>query len=260
VSSKRTLVMAGALAAGLVAVFLVFNYVRGIENRQKENVKLVDVYVAKGPIPEGTPGEQAVASGAIALSKVNAEYRPANAISSPDEIAAKASLFNISGNTIITQGMFVDPSEAKLSFQARLSNPDYVATTVQLDQVRAAGGFVSPGDYVNIMLVTSGEGSASVSMLYQKVRVLAVGSSVTRAQAQETGATASNGLLTFEVPQEAALLITAAAQSGGMYLTLVPDNFVPKPYPTVSLDAVLGLPGQDPNLLTPYGPAGFPGS
>lgn len=252
--------MGGALVAGLLAVFLVFNYVRGVEGQQQENVRLVDVFVAKGPIPEGTPGEQAVANGSIALSKVNAEFRPSNAISSPDEIVAKAALFNISPNTIITQGMFVDPSEAALSFQARLSNPDFVATTVQLDSVRAAGGFISPGDFVNIMLVNSTEGASSVSMLYQKVRVLAVGTSITRAQTAEAGGSSNSGLLTFEVPQEAALLITAASQSGGMYLTLVPDNYVPVAYPTVSLDSAGGLPGQIESQLTPYGPEGFPGS
>jgi pilus assembly protein CpaB len=252
--------MAGALAAGLIAVFLVFNYVRGVENQQQANVQLVDVYVAKGPIAAGTPGEQAIASGAIALSKVNAEFRPVNAISSPDEIAAKVAVFPISNNTIITQGMFVDPSEASLSFQARLSSPDFVAVTVQLDQVRAAGGFISPGDFVNIMLVNGGtDGTASVSMLYQKVRVLAVGSSTSPTQKEENANTANSGLLTFEVPQEAALLITAASQSGGMYLSLVPDNYVPTPYPTATIGGEAGLPGQNPSQLTPYGPEGFQG-
>jgi Flp pilus assembly protein CpaB len=249
--------MAGALAAGLIAVFLVFNYVRGVENQQQANVQLVDVYVAKGPIAEGTLGEQAIASGAIALSKVNAEFRPVNAISSPDEIAAKGAAFGISNNTVITQGMFVDPADASLSFQGRLSSPDFVAVTVNLDQVRAAGGFVSSGDFVNIMLVVPGVDGAppSVSLLYQKVRVLVVGDGCTEYECNVF----PGGLITFEVPQEAAMLITAAGQSGYMYLSLVPDTYVPTPYPTATIGGEAGLPGQIPSQLTPYGPEGFQG-
>lgn len=259
-SSKRTLVVVGALVAALVAVFLVFSYVRGVENQKAEDSQLVKVYVAKSEIPQGAIGEQAFARGVIALTEVNAEFRPVGAIESPEQIAAKGAAFNIAPNTIITQGMFVDPTEANLSFQARLSNPDYVAVTVQLDQVRAAGGFISPGDYVNMMLVQQSEGGGSpvASMLYQKVRVLAVGSSTSRQQAEEVGTNAgSSGLITFEVPQSSALLITVAAQSGGMYLTLVPDNYVPVPFGPATVSGE--LPGQDPSRLTPYGPQGFTG-
>lgn len=267
-NSKRTVMMIGSIIVGLVAILLIVNYVRGVENKEEENSRKVQVYVARGPIAEGTPGEQAIANGSITVSEINAEFRPDTAIVSPDEIAAKAALLNIAPNTVIVRGMFIDPSEASLSFQARLSNPEYVAVSVQLDQVRAAGGFVSPGDFVNMMvLTTTTEGNSELGMLYQKVRVIAVGSNVTTTASRtgEDGSgvssgsaqTSSSGLITFEVPQEAALRIASANQSGGLYLTLVPNDYVPQPLGNVSVLNQSDLPGSDPGRLTPYGPGGI---
>jgi pilus assembly protein CpaB len=260
VNSKRTIIMAGSIVAGLVAALLIFNYVRGIENKQAEGVRLVEVYVAKANIPSGTPGDAAIASGAIAVSQINAEFRPENIITSADEIAAKASLFDIAPNTVITRGMFVDPSQTSLSFQARISRPDYVAVTIQLDQVSAVGGFLSPGDYVNVMVGTTSQNeeqtTTGISLLYQKVRILAVGNNVnTNPQAAAEGAQGGNsGMLTLEVPQEAASLIVFSSTNGSLHLSLVPDSYTPVPVPPAD---GADLPGQDPARLTPYGPEGF---
>jgi hypothetical protein len=104
--------------------------------------------------------------------------------------------------------------------------------------------------------------------LYQAARVLFVDKSAVP-QPGEVGAngtsaanpsgtaqaTVNTGLLTLEVPAKAAQLI-ASISASDLYLTLLPANYTPEAmakldaYPTV-------LPGEDPNQLTPYGPAGF---
>jgi Flp pilus assembly protein CpaB len=110
-------------------------------------------------------------------------------------------------------------------------------------------------------------GAGTLSMLYQKVRVLAVGSNATIGPVSQddprAAAAGNSGVLTFEVPQEAASLIASAALSGGLYLTLVPDNYVPTEAPDISINdlSIFGnvLPGQNPQAYTPYGPEGFDG-
>jgi pilus assembly protein CpaB len=279
VSSRRTLILLGAIAVGVVAALLLFNYVRGIEDRANDNAKRVDVFSAQADIPRGTPGETAAADGSVSSSKIPQEFKPSTAITSVDEIEKKVALFDIAQGTVIVQGMFVDPATTQISFRERLENPDHVAITVSVDQVRGVAGFLVPGDEVNILVfqdVAGGEGGAPAPgevgitgvfnevsrYLYQKVQVLAVGQSTLlspgeQASAEEgsTASTGNTGLITFNVPPDAAQLIAMAQNGGGMYLTLVPEDYQPKelppPDPLVTL-----LPGEDPAVLTPYGPAG----
>ena len=102
--------------------------------------------------------------------------------------------------------------------------------------------------------------------LYQAARVLFVdktavpqpgevnaGATVTPTGAAQ--ATVNTGLITLEVPSQAAQLI-ASVDPAELYFTLLPSNYTPEalpklnPYPSV-------LPGEDPTQLTPYGPQGF---
>ena len=107
--------------------------------------------------------------------------------------------------------------------------------------------------------------------LYQSARVLFVdktavpqpgeitssGNSATPSGAAQ--ASVNTGLITLEVPPQAALLIASIAPEQ-LYLTLLPQNYSPEaiakldPFPANGL-----LPGEDTNQLTPYGPQGFQG-
>jgi Flp pilus assembly protein CpaB len=281
VSSRRTLILLGAIAVGVVAALLLFNYVRGIEDRANRNVERVDVFAAKSQVPRGTPGETAVADGSVGAAKIPQEFRPATAITSTDEIQKKVALFDIAPGTVIVQGMFVDPAQTQISFRARLKNPDHVAVSVSVDQVRGVGGFLVPGDDVNIMVFQQGGQGAETGggeapeggdqrvtavlnsfarMLYQEVHVLAVGATPQLAPGEQAQTTAEQpqdtGLLTFNVPPEAALWIASAQQGGGMYLTLVPEDYTPRLVQPID-PLITTLPGEDPAQLTPYGPEGY---
>lgn len=249
---------------GLVAALLLFNYVQGIEDRANNNAKRVDVYVAKTDIPRGTPGETAASDGAIGTAKIPQEFRPASAITTTDEIQKKVALFDIPQNTPIVQDMFVDPAQTQISFRERLRNPEHVAITVSVDQVRGVAGFLVPGDEVNILIAgqgSGGEGGAfpsAMRYLYQKVQILAVGQSTLLAPGEQTDANAAanngSGLITFNVPPQAAQWIASAQEAGGLYLSLVAEDYVPTPLPPI--DSGGELPGEAAGQLTPYGPTG----
>jgi pilus assembly protein CpaB len=267
VSSRRTLILVGAIAIGLIAALLLFNYVRGIEDRANNNAKRVDVYVAKTDIPKGTEGEMATSEGAVGTAQIPQEFRPASAITTTDEIQKKVALFDIPQNTPIVQDMFVDPAQAQISFRERLKNPEHVAITVSTDEVHGVAGFLVPGDEVNLMVTPqtdteSGGFAVTARYLYQKVQILAVGQSTLlspgeQVQTAKTGGAApaagNSGLITFNVPPEAAQWIASAQSQGGLYMTLVADDYIPKPLPQVQ-DAST-LPGES-GQLTPYGPNG----
>lgn len=277
-SSRRTLILLGAIAVGVVAALLLFNYVRGIEDRANDNAKRVDVFVAKADVPQGTPGETATADGSVGTSKIPQEFRPATAITSADEITKKVAVFDIAPGTVIVQDMFVDPSQTQISFRARLKNPDHVAISVSIDQVRGVGGFLVPGDDVNMLVFQEGgagnapEGapgqgpvsgvlSSVARMFYQDVHLLAVGENAQLAPGEEVStdaqeSTGSAGILTFNVPPEAALWIASAQQGGSIYLTLTAEDYTPRQVQPID-PLVTTLPGEDPAQLTPYGPQGY---
>lgn len=268
-SSRRTLILIGAIVLGVVAALLLFNYVRGIEDRANDNARRVDVYVADRDIPRGVPGETAADDGSIDQSQIPQEFRPASAVTTTDELQGKVALFDIPASSVIVRGMFVDPAQTQISFRARLRNPEHVAVSVSTDQVRGVAGFLVPGDEVNLMVfsdVPASEDTAAASSalqqvgryLYQKVQILAVGESTLLAPGEEvdTEETTSteSGIITFNVPADAAQWIAAAQESGGFYMTLVAPEYIPQPLPAPDLAGP--LPGEDPAVLTPYGPDG----
>jgi len=274
VSSRRTVILVGAVVVGLIAALLIYNYVQGIDGRANNNAALVNVYVAKGDIKRGTGGETAASSKIIDQSQIPQQFKPATAITTTDQLAKKVALFDIPANSVIVNGMFVDPATSQITFRERLTNKNYVAVTISASGVNAVAGFLVPGDEVNIgvpVKITNPSSPLPAGLnfdavyryLYQKVYIIAVGSSTVLAPGETTSATAATaaegGAYTFEVPPEAALWLMSAQTMGGMYLSLVPKDYSPAVVPPPPFNSST-LPGEDPAQLTPYGPNGRPGS
>jgi Flp pilus assembly protein CpaB len=258
-----------------VAVVLIWQYVRGIENNLYAESQPMTVFIAGQDIKRGTAGEAAVSDKSIVQGQVPQKFLPGTAITSVDEVQKKVALFDISPGTIVVRGMFVDQATTQISFRERLKNRTHVAMAVQVDQVHGVGGFLVPGDEVNIMVMGKYENSpnttlppngiaplkpeSSARMLYQKVQILAVGQTQLLSPGEQASATngaatatsgAGSGLLTLNVPIEAAQYL-ATFQSSGFYLSLVPKDYQPKAI--TPLPAIIDqLPGEDPAKLCPY--------
>lgn len=270
------MILIAAIAIGLLAAFLVFNYVQGAEDRANEDAQRVDVFVVQEPIPQGTLGDQAIEEELIGRDQIPQEFQPDTAVLNLDEISGKVSLANLAPGQVLVDGMFVDPTESDIGTSQQL-DPDQTAITVSVDEIRGVAGLLVPGDEVNLLVTEGGgeggdEGAASseslgqARYLFQKVQILAVGSQIATGPTGPDGAVegeeapaeeeTNSNLITFSVPADAAQLI-AAVQAGQLYLTLVPDDYEPTAIPPLDL-ANLGeaLPGEEGDALTPYGPAG----
>lgn len=151
-SSRRTAILIGAIGVGIIAVFLIVRYVNGIQEKADNETAQVSVFAAVEDIPRSSDGGQMVNEKKIVESTIPQKFRPATAIQSTDAIQKKVALFNISPGTVIVDGMFVDPSTTIISFRERLRNKNHVAISVQVDQVKGVGGFLVPGDEVNMMI------------------------------------------------------------------------------------------------------------
>ena len=267
-NSRRTLILIGAIAMGVVATFLLFNYVRGVEDRANEGTELVGVYVVRQDIPKGVFGEQADSAGWITQGQRPAQYRPAAAITDIDQIRGKVAVGDLTANQIVVQSMFIDPADAELTYAERIPE-GMVTATVSVDSVRGVAGLLSPGDKVNILIADEGgsgddpaAGAASAvtytnRYLYQAVEILAVGRSFAASSSElsrsddEPAQVVESGLVTFLVPPEAAQRIISAREQG-LYLSLVPPDYEPRALPLLPAEPT--LPGENASELTPYEP------
>ncbi len=271
-SSRRTLILVGAMVIGVIAALLIYNYVQGIDDRANKNAKLVDVFVAKSDIKRGTAGEQAANSKAVEQAQIPQQFKPATAITTTDQLAKKVALFDIPANSVIVDGMFVDPATSQITFRERLTNKNFVAVSIATDTIHGVAGFLVAGDAVNMAVPeeqakppetwTGLKQDKVFHYLYQKVYIIAVGSSTVLAPGETVdpkATSSSGGILTLEVPPDAALYIMGAQDKGAIYLSLVPKDYTPAVVAAPPF-IVPTLPGEDPNQLTPYGPAGKPAS
>jgi pilus assembly protein CpaB len=283
VSSRRTLILIAAIVIGALAAYAVVTYVGGIEDRANENAERVPVVRIREDIPRGTLGTDAVEFDLVETSEIAQEFFPATAISPDalDTILAKAAVADLARGQVLVEGMFVDPIDSQITAARRIAD-DNVAITISVDSIRGVAGLIVPGDFVNVMVVQEncgggtgedGETAApagttlilcrTARVLYQEVQVLFIDQSPIPLPGEQTGTaegeaapTAVNtGLITFQVPPEAAQLFAAVPQDG-FYLTLLPQTYVPAAIPEMDPNVTL-LPGEDPALLTPYGPDGI---
>ncbi len=286
VNQRRTLILIAAIVIGALSSFLVWNYVNGVQDEAYSNAERVPVYLVKTAIPRGTPGLDAAAY--ISKEDIPRKFKPANAITSMEDITNKVALNNLVPNQVVVSDMFVsaDDPNARASFTDglnRVRGEDQVAISITVDQVRGVAGLIQPGDFVNIMVYSSAnsggadgsKGAASSTAgvlprdaryLYQKAEVIAVGTQTLPQPGQsaqaasasggdgEAAAPAQNtGLITLVVPAKAAQYI-ASAPPDAMYLTLVARDYKPVPIPDLGTNPP--LPGESADMLTPYGPKG----
>lgn len=265
-SSRRTLILIGAIVIGGLAAFLTLNYVRGVENENAEKNQLVEVLVATGPIPKGASADEAVATRLIELGERRRADLPATAVRRNAEIAGQVAAVDLTGGEIITTSMFVADNELSGSKGTSLDKGN-VAITISVDEAAGVAGLIQPGDSINILAevkpAESGEGAAaglqaasggyglSTPSVYafQDVKVLAVGQSLGEPVAGAEGegeaagpAGGGSGLITVQLPPDQAALL-AGVRSANLYLTLNRPDYEPVPVPFLPI--VPSLPGEE---------------
>ncbi|MFV2001039.1 MAG: Flp pilus assembly protein CpaB [Acidimicrobiia bacterium] len=175
---RRTLVLIIAVALAGISGFAVWQYLSNVEDDLRSDIAEVVVYRATDPIASGEAGsesqnriaestalrEQVVFEGSTILctgaagdnaSKDPSEFGCPN---NPNDLNAildgKVAAGPIATGQLIAATSFADTRD----LQQRLSDaiaPGKVAISVQIDNVTASGGFIRPGDNVNILASAS---------------------------------------------------------------------------------------------------------
>ena len=274
--SKRTLLVVVAVFLAATAGLSATLYLNAQKTKYQESGKLVTVYVANAQIPAGTTGEQAISAGYIKQDQIPLKNRPETALtlaSQLDTIKNKVALVDLNRKDIISQSSFVDASVAQKTGASRL-DPTMTAVSVSVDQVKAVGGNLTPGDRVNIIAKSQGPDGPDINTepdnvyttVLQRVRILYIGNQAALAPGEQPpkdasgapiAAPATSGTITFEVPPAMAVrIVSLAAADGGIYLTLVNSEYVAQAnLPSVNDSVKLGKTETltpENGKLTPY--------
>ncbi len=279
--SRKIIMLVGSILIGALAGFALLNYVQGVENQAVIDSQPVSVWVVADNIPAGTTASDVLSTGRVVQRQIDPDFRPATAIADTVQIEGRVAVNNLAANQILVQGMFDDPEVVETTF-ADLVPAEHVAVSFAIDSVRAAGGFVKPGDFVDMIalgdpLPTLGDEDAfdtsasstpyqrPARYLYRGVRIIAVNSAIVGEAVPEggeaAGEEASSGSLTMTiaVPADAAQRILSVPESN-LVLSLLPDDWSPEALPNIIVEDILidaELPAEQPGLITPYGPEGF---
>ena len=216
---SRIIVMAVAVIAGGAAFFLVMTnqnapvVTQVIEPRKLETTK---VLVAARDLQRGERfGEKATEWKEWPKKAISPQFFPNSSPEKRDGLqnAVVRSSF-VAGEPIVDTKVAYSGASGLM---AALITPGYRAVTMRVTPESSSGGFVLPGDHVDI-LFTTGRGNRSVTkMLFEDVRVLAV-NTMHNANPEVTAFEGSN--VTIELLPDDAEAFTAARSTGALNLAL----------------------------------------
>ena len=214
----------------------------------------------------------------IPLFAVHDGTQTLHSIDSADTPAGSR-LFQAATDQVLA-GSFDDPGVVQTTFADQIPS-DQVAFSVTISEARAVNGFVSPGDFVDIIVlgdppVQAGEGdvfetSLQASPFQRPARSLFRGARVEFINNEVVGAVAAEGQLPPDEEQAANLEIgfvvpSSAAQRilsvdpADIVLTLLPPDWEIEQQANEVVEAIIvneDLPGENPQIITPYGADGF---
>ena len=280
--NKKIIMLVGSILLGALAGFALLGYVRGVEDDVREEVTRVPVWVVSGGgIAEGTTAATARSTSRLVESEIESGFRPANAITDLAEIEGQIAASNLVENQVLVAGLFADPDVVATTFSDQIA-PNHVAFSITIPKQRAVNGFLSPGDFVDIIVLgdeplqagaedafesslASSPYESPARTLFRGVRIESINNDIignVTADGQELPEDeAESNLLEIglSIPSDAAQRVLSVSQED-IVLALLPPDWTPEEQENVVLPAIIvgeDLPGEDRSLITPYGSDGF---
>ena len=278
--NKKIIMLVGSILLGALAGFALLGYVRGVRDEVLDDVSRVPVWVVSGPIAEGTTAASAQSTARLELSEIESSFRPANAITDLTQIEGQVAASDLVENQILLAGSFADPSVVETTFASQIA-PNHVAINISVPLTRAVNGNLSPGDFVDIIVlgdapVQPGEGDVfetslqaspyerPARTLFRGVRIESINDDVLGVPVDETAAAAVEEEIEvleigLAVPSSAVQRILSVSPDD-IVLGLLPPDWVPEQQINEVTEAIIvneDLPGENPLIVTPYGADGF---
>ena len=238
-----------AVVFAAVAGVLVWKYLTEADSRAEAKKDLVPVLVAKNKIARGTVFDAVVSDKLYQQTEIPkdslapGQIEPATADQLLSLYKGKVAATDIYAGTPLVSAQFVQSSQL-VSTVAGAIPKGKEAITINLDQTHAVGGFVTPGDEVNVLVhlpVKRADGNQTevTAFLIPGVKVIAVGASTvlptngtTANQVAADGNTTTTqpqvqpaSLITLQVTPREAEQIVHGVETGTIWLSLNPPDF-----------------------------------
>ncbi len=152
---RRTVVLVVSLALATISAFAIWAFLRAAEDEAREGLIQVPAYRATEFIPRGAAGDDVL--DRFEESTELDGLLPANAVQSRAQLEAtlqgRIALGPISVGQVVTGDLWGDPALEVVGL-SDLIDPGFQAISVRPDEVRGVGGFVKPGDRINVVAST----------------------------------------------------------------------------------------------------------
>src|SRR5688572_10617909 len=219
---SRGLVIAVAFLLAMSATFVVYLYMRGVEERSTGG-SMVGVVVSDQDIPAGTQLDKLIAEDHFSTLRVPEDAVVRGAVTSIQQLNGRET------SAPVLAGEQISTTRLRGSEQlpgGNLGIPNgFQALTLPLDAPRLAGGAIQQGDHITIygtftnIASSGGNAPAATVTLVPDVEVLEVTSAeVTGEQTQTTE------MITLAVKAKDAQKVVFAQEQGSVWMTLLPPN------------------------------------
>lgn len=223
-ANPRPLVI--AIAFGLIAVVLVYLYVRQVEKKAASSeVEMITVVRATENIPPRTTVRESM----VEEISMPANVVPPDAVVEMEEIIGKVSLTAIYEQQMLMRQMFEE--ETQLQDLSRMLKEGELAVTIGVTEVSGLGGNLKPGDNVDVMVTILDNpevGVPSTFTILRRVGVMAVGQDIGFSDDAEplTDKASISKSVTLKVNTKQAEILALASEVGSIRLALRhPDDY-----------------------------------
>jgi pilus assembly protein CpaB len=211
--SARTLILiAVSLTLGLGAAFMANNWLNGRLNAAPDD-NMKNVVVTTVEIPFG----QMIEAQQIAIVRMPKDAVPDDAFDNSEKVVGKIATFALLRGDVLRSARVAEHLGG--STLASLIAPDKRAISVRVDDVVGVGGFLLPGNRVDVLATKRSDGSSNDSesrTILQDLRVLAVDQTAGTDKTQPVVVRA----VTLEMSAKEAEVLVKAQSEGKLQLAL----------------------------------------
>ncbi len=172
---RRTLLLIASILVAAVGTALIGLYVRGADDRARQNVESTNALVALTEIPaNSTPGGTEYGTA----SRVRGEL-PRDVVTDADQIKGMKAVTTILPGQVLQQQMF---STEGNTTEANVVSKGYVGVAFDLGDPERVAGLLTPGSWVYVYATDKPGGSAKPNLIKPvfgydtQIKVLAIGS------------------------------------------------------------------------------------
>jgi len=209
-ANKKFLLFALLLAA--ITTFMVYTYMKSVENKAKSEEEKHPVIVAKVNIPTKTILQDTM----LEIKEIPIQYIPQGVVSKIEDAKGKVLVINaMPGQMIFEKDLKAKEASLGLSF---IIPADKRAVSVQVNSAAGIAGLIKPGDMVDI-LVTLPAQEKTITVL-QNVQVLAINQQTEMKEQKKEANAGGSAIVTFALSLKDAEKLVLAENKGPLQLLL----------------------------------------